>query len=106
MADGRQPASSRRITRCVSTCVLPEPALAETQAERPGSDAVACFSDVQLSQAAGSAEAGLSSSSILALPVVFRRRPFGNARQMVVLAAVAALLFGNEPGGEAVAPLN
>ena len=31
-------ASSRRITRCASTWVLPEPALADTQAETSGSD--------------------------------------------------------------------
>ena len=37
--DGATPASSRRTTRCVSTCVLPEPACADTQAETSGSDA-------------------------------------------------------------------
>ena len=39
IAAGSAPASSSRITRCVSTCVLPEPALATTQAEDAGSDA-------------------------------------------------------------------
>ena len=33
------PRSSRLITRCASTCVLPEPALAETNTERSGSAA-------------------------------------------------------------------
>ena len=36
---GSTPSSSSRITRCASTWVLPEPALAETQAETAGSDA-------------------------------------------------------------------
>jgi hypothetical protein len=36
---GSAPARRSRITRCVSTCVLPEPAFATTQAEAPGSDA-------------------------------------------------------------------
>ena len=30
------PLSSRRITRCASTCVLPEPAFADTQADTAG----------------------------------------------------------------------
>ena len=34
--------SNSRITRCTSTWVLPEPALAETNAEAPGSEARAC----------------------------------------------------------------
>src|SRR6218665_1547278 len=106
MEEGRQPASSSRMTRWVSTCVLPEPALADTQAERAGSDAVACFCDVQLSHAAGSAEAGRSSgalsfSSIVALLAGFRRRPFGDARQMIIFAAIVALLLGNDAGFEA-----
>ena len=33
---GSTPASSRLITRCASTCVLPDPALAATQAETRG----------------------------------------------------------------------
>jgi hypothetical protein len=36
---GSSPRSSRLITRCTSTCVLPEPALAETNTERSGSAA-------------------------------------------------------------------
>src|SRR5262249_55016981 len=37
------PSSISRITRCASTWVLPEPALAATKAEHDGSDASACF---------------------------------------------------------------
>ena len=36
---GATPSSNNRITRCTSTCVLPDPALAETNAEEVGSDA-------------------------------------------------------------------
>ena len=39
---GLTPSSSSRITRCASTCVLPEPAFAATQAETAGSDASIC----------------------------------------------------------------
>ena len=39
---GGTSASSRRITRCTSTCVLPEPAFADTKVEAAGSDARAC----------------------------------------------------------------
>ncbi len=34
--------SNSRITRCTSTWVLPEPALADTKADEPGSEARAC----------------------------------------------------------------
>ena len=36
---GSVPASSSRITRCASTCVLPEPAFAATHADTAGSEA-------------------------------------------------------------------
>src|ERR1700730_9121473 len=36
---GSVPSSNRRITRCASTWVLPEPALAETHADTDGSEA-------------------------------------------------------------------
>ena len=39
MRDGATPASSSRSTRWASTCVLPDPALADTQAEVPGWEA-------------------------------------------------------------------
>ncbi len=39
---GPTPRSSRLMTRCASTCVLPEPALAETKAEVSGSAASIC----------------------------------------------------------------
>src|SRR5271163_1081116 len=42
MALGCALASNRRNTRCTRTCVLPEPALAETQAEASGSEARCC----------------------------------------------------------------
>jgi hypothetical protein len=41
---GGTPESSSRITRDTSTCVLPEPALAETKADALGSEARACAS--------------------------------------------------------------
>ena len=41
---GGTPSSSSRITRCTSTWVLPEPALADTNADAAGSDARACVS--------------------------------------------------------------
>ena len=42
MREGGAPASSRRSTRCTSTWVLPEPALADTQAELSGFEARCC----------------------------------------------------------------
>ena len=39
---GATPASRRLITRCASTWVLPDPALAATQAETPGSETSPC----------------------------------------------------------------
>ena len=36
---GGTPDSIRRMTRCTSTCVLPEPAFADTKVEAAGSDA-------------------------------------------------------------------
>ena len=39
---GATPSSSSRITRCASTWVLPEPALAATQADTAGSEASIC----------------------------------------------------------------
>ncbi len=42
MRSGIVPASMRRNARCVSTCVLPVPALALTQAELRGSAASRC----------------------------------------------------------------
>ena len=39
---GSTPASSRLMTRCASTWVLPDPALAATHAETAGSDTAAC----------------------------------------------------------------
>ena len=41
---GGTPDSKRRITRCTSTWVLPEPALADTKVDAFGSDARACAS--------------------------------------------------------------
>ena len=57
---GGTPSSSSRITRCTSTWVLPEPALAETKADAAGSDARACVART----AAGIGARGLHHSSI------------------------------------------
>ena len=62
---GGTPLSKSRITRCTSTCVLPEPALAETNAEDAGSDARACV-------ARTASGMGRDAATILRSPV---RRP-------------------------------
>src|SRR3984957_9952506 len=41
---GGTPDSSKRVTRCTSTWVLPEPAFAETNDDETGFDALACLS--------------------------------------------------------------
>src|SRR5688572_12341916 len=101
MADGRQPASSSRMTRCVSTWVLPEPALAETQAERAGSEASACRSVVQSSHPSGVLSSG-PVASLLIIVLAIRGCPFGDACQMIVFPAVITLLLDDQPRGEAV----
>ena len=69
MRDGGTPESSRRSTRCARTCVLPDPAMADTQADRPGSEARRWRSTVS----AGGAKpmAGASDEAVIPLP---RRR--------------------------------
>ena len=81
IAAGSAPASSRRMTRCVSTCVLPEPALAMTQAEdarirRLALDARAC----------GRSRRGAHGADQSGRRLLLGRDPFGDARQMVVVA--------------------
>ena len=78
---GGTPSSSSRITRCTSTWVLPEPALAETKAEAAGSDARACVART------ASGMSGAAPSPFLD-PQPAGRRPFLDAREIVV-AAVA-----------------
>ena len=74
------------MTRRDSTCVLPEPALAETHTECRGSAAIACRSRAS--------RAGIwcgCRSFDLARIVVAARRPFEHARQMIVVAVDLAL---------------
>ncbi len=82
---GSTPASSRLITRCASTWVLPEPALAETQAETSGSD------DLALQPPHGGRDVGRR-SHVARLPPPSSRaagaRPFLDAREMVVVAVM------------------
>ena len=75
MASGAKPASSSRSTRLTRTVVLPVPALAETQAEAPGSDARAWL-------LSGSGGSGRSRSSRLLLG--FLCQPFLDAGEMLV----------------------
>ena len=73
---GSVPSSSSRITRCASTWVLPEPALADTHADAAGSDA-ACWSAMTASgMARGSFAVALGFVGIAG------QRPFLDARQM------------------------
>lgn len=96
MAEGLQPASSSRMTRCVRTWVLPDPALAETQAERAGSEASDCRRDVQSSQASGVLSSGPALSSLIAVILAVGCRPFRNPGQMVVFTAVVAFLLHDQ----------
>ena len=63
---GITPSSSSRITRCTSTWVLPDPALAETNAEEAGSEARAW---------AARTAAGIGRGAVTILPTPARRRP-------------------------------
>ena len=63
---GLQPSSSSRITRCASTWVLPDPALAATQADVRGSDASICLSRTSR---------GIGSGAFIREVLRFRRRP-------------------------------
>ncbi len=69
MAAGRHPASSRRMTRWVSTWVLPEPALADTQAELEGSEASRCRALVQSIQLSGVSAAGPASRGSIVIAI-------------------------------------
>ena len=86
MRSGSTPSSSRRSTRMVSTCVLPVPALALTQAEAVGSAAAAwsrrVFSRTAASPSGRTEEAHAQSSS------PFVDQPLGNARQMGIVVVV------------------
>ena len=80
------PASNSRMTRWASTWVLPEPALADTQAELPGSEARAWGSAVS----AGRGAVGFIRRPPCRL-VVGAGRPFEHAGEMVVVAIHVAL---------------
>ena len=76
--------SRSRSTRCVSTCVLPLPALAETQAEVLGFEARACRSRSGSGMARRPAH-GATPDFVLAAG----RGPFLDARKMVVVGETA-----------------
>src|SRR3984885_5595078 len=100
MAEGRAPASRSRTTRCVSTCVFPEPALADTQAERLGSEASDCWTVVQPIQVPGSSPSGRSAGSVIDCLFRFGSRPFGHPCKVIVIAAEFKLLRRDEAGRE------
>src|SRR6185312_8139086 len=92
---GATPASRRLITRCAKTCVLPEPALAATQAETPGSDTSPCTRSTSTGMMLGDlmfgglVRATSFRHSRRTRNVVFRpagARPFLHAREMIVVA--------------------
>ena len=93
MAAGSAPASISRITRCVSTCVLPEPALATTQAEdagrRPRAGSRAC----DRNRASRAHSSSCSSSG---------RHPFGDAGEMVVVADIGAAALAESCGTDSL----
>ena len=82
---GGAPPSRSRSTRWVRTCVLPLPALADTQAEADGSEAVACAR----AQRVGNDEGAAHCASPAALRRRRRRRPFLDPGQMVVVGEAA-----------------
>src|SRR5260370_38002464 len=86
---GGVPPSKRRIARCASTEVLPEPALAETQAESEGSEASRWRSSTSPGISGGVVIAGLRFVAGTA-----RGRPFLHPRQVVVVAVGAPLKHG------------
>src|SRR6478609_4852426 len=104
MEEGRQPASNSLITRWVRTCVLPEPALAETQAELAGSEARDCCTVVQSIHCFGSSPTGSSSVRILliglTLSVVIRSGPFRYPGKVVILTAEIAVRKRHQPRGK------
>src|ERR1700720_821400 len=87
---GATPASRRLITRCARTCVFPEPALAATQAETPGSDTLPCTRNTSGGMMLGDLMRALPFRySWRPRNVVFRSpgaRPLLHAREMVIVA--------------------
>ena len=92
---GATPASSRLITRCASTWVLPEPALAATQADTPGIGHLALHAqhvgrnDARRSRVDDFTGALPSRHSWRTRNIVFGaagRRPLLHAREMIVVA--------------------
>ena len=81
---GATPASSRLITRCASTRVLPEPALAATHAETPGSETSPCIAARQRMISANLI--GRYHSRARCRHLAAGRRPFLDAREVVVIA--------------------
>ena len=91
MRSGITPASSSRSTRILRTCVLPAPALAPTQAEAVGSEAVSCAAVVSRSNSSpcGRLTRVLWSRSSCVLPAVCSR-PFRHPRKLRVGVEVVA----------------
>ena len=87
MREGGAPPSSRRSTRCASTCVLPEPALAETQAEARGVGS-ARLRDARCQRNLAAAPCALM-ARLLRSRQAAGRRPFLDAREMIVVAETA-----------------
>src|SRR5262249_27433061 len=80
---GSVPSKSRRMTRCASTWVLPEPALADTQADTAGSDAVCC-------SAVTASRMRLFIAGLLGVIGAARQRPLAHAGEVIVITRIAA----------------
>src|SRR5204862_1163716 len=92
MRSGGVPPSSRRRTRMVSTCVLPVPAFALTQAEADGSAAAAWLFCVSLRRASLSVSVLRPQRKPISHLLDRLGRPFRHAGEMgvVVVAVVEA----------------
>src|SRR5262249_26750654 len=98
--EGVIPSRRSRTTRCARTCVLPEPALAATQAETAGSEVSVCTCKRSAGMArrlvmasalpAGGRRTVVSPCSFLAGLFFAANRPFLHAREVIV-GAVSVL---------------
>src|SRR5271156_869692 len=82
---GCTPASRRLITRCARTCVLPDPALAATHAETPGSDTSPCNCSTAGGMMLGDLIAAVSCSTGNVVFGAAGGRPFLDACEVVVI---------------------
>src|SRR5579871_748602 len=83
---GSTPASSRLTTRCAKTWVLPDPALAATQADTPGSQTSFCRRRTSAGMTSGDLIGGLSWHAQKIVIGAAGGRPFLDPRKMVVIA--------------------